>query len=99
MLRQSLPLRTRQSAMRIRLCSNLQVELEKLCVFLNLDPSRVNMDFRSAGLHVFGNKMRLSSERAIRLDNKWQTELTRSQVSTIEHLDRKQLMMYGYELS
>jgi hypothetical protein len=79
------------------LCSDPQAELQKLCVFLNLDPSRVNLDFRSAGLHVFGNKMRLSSEQAIHLDDKWRTELTDSQVSTIEHLARKQLTRYGYE--
>jgi hypothetical protein len=79
------------------LCSNPQAELEELCVFLNLDPSRVSMDFRSAGLHVFGNKMRLSSEQAIRLDNKWRTELTNSEISTIEHLVREQLIRYGYE--
>ena len=78
------------------LCSDPQTELQKLCVFLNLDPSRVNLDFRSAGLHVFGNKMRLSSEQAIHLDDKWRTELDSSQVSTIEHLARKQLMTYGY---
>ena len=79
------------------LCSDPQAELEKLCVFLNLDPSRVNMDFRSTGLHVFGNKMRLSSERAIRLDNKWRTELTDLEISTIEHLVGEQLIRYGYE--
>ena len=79
------------------LCSDPQAELEKLCVFLNLDHSRVNMDFRSAGLHVFGNKMRLSSEQAIRLDNKWRTELTDSEISTIEHLVGGQLIRYGYE--
>ncbi len=78
------------------LCSDPQEKLEKLCVFLNIDPSRVNMDFRSAGLHVFGNKMRLSGEQAVRLDNKWRTELTRSQISTIEHLAGRQLRRYGY---
>lgn len=78
------------------LCADPQAELQKLCVFLNLDPSRVNMDFRSAGLHVFGNKMRLSSERTICLDDKWRTELTDSQVSTIEHIAGDQLRRYGY---
>ena len=81
------------------LCSDPQAELEKLCVFLNLDPSRVNMDFRSAGLHVFGNKMRLSSEQAICLDDKWRTELTASQISTIEHLAGRQLVRYGYSIN
>lgn len=81
------------------LCSDPQAELEKLCIFLNLDPSRVNLNFRSAGLHVFGNKMRLSSEQAIRLDNKWRTELTNSQISTIEHLAGRQLIKYGYSVN
>jgi len=78
------------------ICSNPQAELEKLCVFLNLDPLQTNTDFRSAGLHVFGNKMRLSSERAINLDDKWRTEFTDSQRSTIEHLAGEQLTKYGY---
>ena len=78
------------------LCSDPQAELEKLCVFLYLDPSQVNTDFRSAGLHVFGNKMRLSSEQTILLDKKWQTELTVSQISAIEHLTNRQLIRYGY---
>lgn len=78
------------------LCSDPQAELEKLCAFLNLDPKQVNLNFRSAGLHVFGNKMRLSSEQAIHLDDRWRTELTATQISTIEHLAGKQLRKYGY---
>jgi len=81
------------------LCADPQAELEKLCVFLDLDPSRVNLNFRSSGLHVFGNKMRLSSEQAIRLDEKWQSELTDLQVSTIEHLATRQLTRYGYSVN
>ena len=81
------------------LCSDPQAELEKLCVFLNLDPSLVNTDFRSAGLHVFGNKMRLSSEQAVRLDNQWRREFTDSQISTIERLTGSQLRKYGYGLN
>lgn len=77
-------------------CSDPQAEIEKLSVFLELDPSRVNLDFRSAGLHIFGNKMRLSSEKAIRLDSKWQKELTDSQISRIQRLAGKQLRKYGY---
>jgi len=81
------------------LCADPQAELKKLCIFLDLDPSQVNLDFRAAGLHVFGNKMRLSSEQNIRLDDKWQTELSNSQVSTIEHLAGRQLIRYGYSVN
>ena len=78
------------------LCASPRSELEKLCAFLNLDPSRVNTDFRSANLHVFGNKMRLSSERTVRLDDKWQTEFTDSEISQINRIAEKQLTRYGY---
>jgi hypothetical protein len=78
------------------LCSNPQAELEKLCDFLNLNPSQVNLDFRSADLHVFGNKMRLSSEKAIQHDNKWQTELNMSQLHIIERFTHDKLRKYGY---
>ena len=81
------------------LCANPQAELQKLCIFLNLNPSRVNLDFRSANLHVFGNKMRLSSEKAILLDETWRTELTDSQISTIERITGKHLKRYGYSVN
>jgi hypothetical protein len=78
------------------LCSDPQGQLEKLCVFLNLDPSQVNLEFRSAGLHVFGNSMRLSSETGIILDDKWRTELTKSQLATVESIMGKELRRFGY---
>ncbi|MHC4116295.1 MAG: sulfotransferase family protein [Planctomycetota bacterium] len=78
------------------LCSDPQGQLEKLCVFLNMDPARVNVDFRSAGLHVFGNGMRLSSEPRILLDDKWLTALTDAEISTIERLAGAELKKYGY---
>jgi len=78
------------------LCANPRGELQELCVFLGLDPSQVNLDFRSAGLHVFGNKMRLSSEEAVRLDDRWQTDFTPSEISQIERLTKQQLVKYGY---
>lgn len=81
------------------LCSDPHGQLQKLCVFLGLNPDQVNLDFRSAGLHVFGNRMRLSSERAVRLDTRWQTELSNEQISTIERLAGKQLEQYGYEFN
>ena len=81
------------------LCADPQAELKRLCAFLGLDPCRINLDFRSAGLHVFGNKMRLSSEQNIRLDDKWRTELTHSQISTIEHLAARQLIRCGYSVN
>lgn len=81
------------------LCAHPTTELEKLCVFLGLDPSRVNLDFRSAGLHIFGNKMRLSPDQAVCLDERWRAELTDSQISKIEHLAGEQLARYSYAVN
>jgi len=81
------------------LCSGPITELENLCAFLALDPSGVNLDFRSADLHVFGNNMRLSSEQKIRLDEKWRIEFNESQKSTIERLAGRELLRYGYSVN
>ena len=79
------------------LCSNPQSEVEKLCIFLGIDPLQVNMDFRYSDLHVFGNQMRLSSEQAIHLDEKWKNEFTDSDISIIERIAGRQLEFFGYK--
>ncbi len=81
------------------LCADPRAELEKLSLFLGLDPDQVNVDFRAADLHVFGNKMRLALDHDVRLDTKWQTELTKSDIATIEQLVGKHLVRYGYDVN
>ena len=78
------------------LCLDPQAAIEKLCIFLDIDPSQVNMDFWNADLHVFGNQMRLSPGQAICLDERWRKELTDLQISTMQRIARKQLLKYGY---
>ena len=78
------------------ICADPRAELEKLSTFLGMDPSRVNLDFRSAGLHIFGNKMRLSTEANVLLDDRWRTDFSSSEIETIEQIAGFQLNKYGY---
>ncbi len=79
------------------LCSNPRGELERLCTFLGLDPERVVLDFRSAELHVFGNGMRLESQREVILDDRWKTELNSDDLSTFERVAGTTNRKLGYE--
>ena len=77
--------------------ANPRGEVEGLCEFLGLDPERVVLDFRSADLHVFGNSMRLESQREIRLDDRWKTDLSRQDLAEFQRLAGRENRSYGYE--
>ena len=78
------------------LCAGPRGVLEDLCGFLGLDPARAVLDFRSAGLHVFGNRMRLSEERGVRLDDAWKWELTAASLARFEAIAGRLNRRYGY---
>jgi len=78
------------------LCADPRKTLERLCMFLELDPSGVTLDFRSASLHVFGNKMRLDSTSAIRVDDRWRTDLTQAELAAVNRICGRLLRRYGY---
>jgi len=80
------------------LCADPRKTLEQLCMFVELDPSGVTLDFRSASLHVFGNKMRLDSTSEIRLDERWKTDLTQAEVAEVNRICGHLLRRYGYAL-
>ena len=50
--------------------------MRRLLTFLDLDPDKVVLDFRSRQQHVIGNGMRLDTTSTIRLDERWKTHLT-----------------------
>ena len=79
------------------ICADPRGELEKLSTFLGLDPLRVNLDFRSAGLHVFGNGMRLSAETRIVLDDRWRTDFNDEEIAVIERIAGDKLQRYEYD--
>jgi hypothetical protein len=54
-------------------------------------------DFRAVEQHIIGNRMRLSATSEIRLDERWQTELTPEQIRAVERIAGAELRRYGYE--
>lgn len=58
------------------LCADPEATLRRLLTFLDLDPDKVVLDFRSRQQHVIGNGMRLDTTSTIRLDERWKTHLT-----------------------
>jgi hypothetical protein len=73
--------------MRVRyedLCAQPRPTLEQLCRFLELDPDKINLDFRSKAQHVIGNGMRLDSSSEIRLDERWRSVLPEDALRTFD---------------
>jgi hypothetical protein len=68
-----------------QLCQNPQSTLRQLCQFLDLNTENLTLDFRSRQQHVLGNDgMRLQSTSAIRLDERWRTQLSAEDLSTFD---------------
>jgi hypothetical protein len=58
------------------LCADPGAVLGRACQFLDLDPGKIRLDFRSAGNHVVGNGMRLDNTSCIQVDERWRNHLT-----------------------
>jgi hypothetical protein len=85
--------------MRIRyedLCAQPRQTLEQLCSFLDLDPAKINLDFRSKSQHVIGNGMRLDSSSEIRLDERWRTVLSSDVLRSFDVVAGLMNRYYGY---
>ncbi len=83
------------------------VHYEDLCVdprgvvgsilsFLNLPADDVNMVFRDCTHHIVGNAMRFESSSDIKLDTKWQRELSPEDLRVFEHLASRMNEKFGY---
>lgn len=68
----------------------------RLFDFVALDPDKCHQELRTVENHVVDNKIHFSSEQVIRLDNKWRTELERSNITGIENSTYIQLQKYVY---
>ena len=79
------------------LCADPGGELARLCRFLDLDAEKVNLSFRSAGLHVFGNSMRLASSDEVVLDDDWRRTLDDDALRTFDRVAGAMNRKYGYE--
>jgi Sulfotransferase family len=79
------------------LCRDPEAELARIFRFLGVEPGFRVQDFRAAGQHIIGNRMRLSATSEVCLDERWKTELTPEQIRTVERIAGAELRRYGYE--
>jgi hypothetical protein len=79
------------------LCLDTGRELERIFRFIGVTPGLQVSDFRGFEHHIIGNRMRLDKASEIRLDERWRTELTPSQIRSVERIAGPELRRYGYE--
>jgi hypothetical protein len=77
-------------------CTQPEATLRKICQFLEVDASKINLNFRSRKQHVVGNGMRLDSTSEIRLDERWKTHLSKEDLATFESIAGDLNRKYGY---
>ena len=66
------------------LCSDPLKTLEKVYGFIGVPAKNGVHDFRAAGQHIIGNRMRLSTTSEIRLDESWKQALTPEQMAYVD---------------
>jgi hypothetical protein len=73
-------------------CESTDGTLSRMHAFLGLKPDGLAHDWRAKEHHVIGNGMRLDSESAIRLDDRWKTALSPQDLAAFDteagHLNR-----------
>lgn len=78
------------------LCANPDATLRRLSGFLELDPAQIVFDFRSRPQHVIGNGMRFDTTSAIKLDERWRTNLSAEDLATFDRVAGDLNRRYGY---
>lgn len=78
------------------LCANPDATLRRLLEFLDLDPNRLVLDFRSRQQHVIGNGMRFDTTSAIKLDERWKTHLSAEDLAEFDRVAGDLNRRYGY---
>jgi hypothetical protein len=78
------------------LCADPEAVLITIFEFLEIDPARMVREFRSVDHHVVGNGMRLNTTSAIRLDERWKTNLSDDQLRIFDAVAGALNRKYGY---
>lgn len=78
------------------LCGSTESTLQRVYGFLGVDASRRAASFRSVAHHVVGNGMRLDTTSEIRLDDRWKSVLTKSELADFDRVAGKLNRFYGY---
>ncbi len=64
------------------LCRDPEATLKRIFEFAGVSADSVRLDFRSVEHHVIGNGMRLDDSSQIRIDERWKTRLTESELAS-----------------
>jgi hypothetical protein len=78
------------------LCADPGGTLRRLANFLDLDPDKTLLDFRSRTQHVIGNGMRMDNTSEIRLDERWRSHLTPDDLRAFDEVAGDLNRKYGY---
>jgi hypothetical protein len=78
------------------LCTNPEETLNRLFIFMGVDPQKRNKDFRMVEHHVVGNGMRLDSCSAIKLDERWKSNLSPADIKLFHSIAGNMLHRLGY---
>lgn len=78
------------------LCADPANTLKRLADFLDLDPDKVMLDFRSKTQHVIGNGMRMDSTSTIKLDERWKDVLSEEDLRAFDKVAGDLNRRYGY---
>jgi hypothetical protein len=85
--------------MRVRyedLCESPDVVLRDLCAFLDVAYAPRMLRFRPAVHHVVGNRMRLTPEDRIRLDDAWRAALSPADLRVVARVTGRRAAEHGY---
>lgn len=78
------------------LCTEPEKTLNGILTFIGADSQKIPVDFRSVEHHILGNGMRLDSYSEIRLDERWKTKLSPSDLKIFNSVAGSENRQLGY---
>ncbi len=79
------------------LCNSTENTLKRVYQFIDVDPNKLRLDFKSVDHHVLGNGMRLDSTEEIKLDDRWTEELSDDELSQFDEIAGDLNRSFGYD--
>ena len=79
------------------LCGRTEETMREVCRFLGVADVPISRTIVPADHHIAGNDLRLKKELTVRLDEDWQSKLSRTDLSVIERECRSTCQHLGYE--
>jgi hypothetical protein len=80
------------------LCRDPRAVMDRVFRFISVAPEEAAHDFRAFEHHILGNAMRLDNRSEIRLDVRWQTELSPADLATFRRIGGRWNRKLGYDV-